>query len=381
MVHMTCFSLQFCSTLLILHGSLGHKNIDAERKRCSRPQHLQGSRQPNDLNSTFEPIRSGAAFAEFSPKVLSTDPWIVYFENFMNEEEVAALEQHLFANKEEEFKSSAAGGSGTHQARYSETAFCVNECDNHATLQHVRHRAASVVNAPPENFDFSQALRYKQGMFYKSHHDNHPSFHYSPTGARIFTYFVYFSDAGLEGGQTNFPKLGIKAPAKRGAAVLFVNTRDRNPMETDPRTLHESLPVTSGLKRGMNMWIYQYNYRDSWKKGCTSIELADELEQSGKAAADVIPKVTFANNAKKTTLHVYLASVRQRGYVDGYTPGRYLGAVEPGESNTFETVEGDVLLLYNKQAGGKLIKEYSVKANAIQRVNMGKDQKKHSAEL
>lgn len=379
MVCMTCSCLRFCSILLLLR--VGQCDVDKERKRCRRPQHLQGARQPFDLNTTFEPLVSGAAFAELSPKVLSTDPWIVYFENFMTEEEVVALEKHLFANKEEEFKTSAAGGTGQHQARYSETAFCVNECDNHATLQHVRKRAASVVNTPAENFDFSQALRYKQDMFYKSHHDNHPSFHYSPPGARIFTYFVYFSAAGLEGGETNFPKLGIKAPARRGAAVLFVNTMDRNPMETDPRTLHESLPVQSGLKRGMNMWIYQYNYRDSWKKGCTTIELADEWERSGKAAVEVNPQVTLTNNAKKTSLHVYLASVERRGYVDSHTPGRYLGVVEPGKSKTFETVEGDVLLLYSKQTEGRLIKEYSVKANLIQRVNIGKDPKKQNTEL
>merc|ERR1719230_636896 len=133
-----------------------------------------------------------------------------------------------------------------------------------------------ITGVPPDNFDFSQALRYKKGMYYRTHHDNHPTFHMLPSGSRIFTYFVYPSDVGLEGGATHFPRLKLTAPAKRGAAVLFVNTMDRSPMETDLRTEHESLTVTQGEKRGMNMWLYQYNFRDFWSKGCTTIELADQ---------------------------------------------------------------------------------------------------------
>jgi len=333
------------------------------------------------LNDTLLPLLRGEAFAEYSPKVLSTDPWIVYFEHFLSEPEVASLEQHLFDAKEEEFASSSAGGAGTHSARYSETAFCTDSCDDHATVQNARKRAASIVRVPVENFDFSQALRYKEGMFYKAHHDNHPTFHYHPPGARIFTYFVYFSDMGLQGGETFFPKVGIKAPAKRGAAVLFANTMDRNPMESDPRTLHESLPVERGLKKGMNMWLYQYNYRDFWAKSCTTIELADSFGKGGQAAAEERPKVEIANNARKATVHLYLATFRSRGYVDGHSPGEYLGAVAPGASMAVESNDGDVLLVYTKLRGGKLVREYSVKADAFQRFSVGKGAKKQTEEL
>mmetsp|Transcript_42302 Transcript_42302/g.116680 ORF Transcript_42302/g.116680 Transcript_42302/m.116680 type:complete len:247 (-) Transcript_42302:43-783(-) len=245
-------------------------------------------------------------------------------------------------------------------------------CDEHATVDAVRKRASEITGVPPENFDFSQALRYKEGMYYKAHHDNHPTFHYLPTGARIFTYFVYLSDDGLEGGATYFPSLTLTAPAKRGAAVLFANTKDRNPMETDIRTLHESLPVTRGEKRGMNMWLYQYNYRDFWKKSCISIDLADKLGRYGKAATFVHPNVTFHNNGKRA-LEIYDAADRR--------PEKYMGFVDVGQSFNVQRAEGCVLFVRNAKAdGGKKVAEHTVRAAAHQNVNLGK-KKTRNAEL
>lgn len=349
------------------------QDIEAQRKKCIRGREWQGARKPNDLNATFLPILNGEAFSELEPKVLSTDPWVIYFEKFMSEEEVQALENNLFGEKQQ-FMDSPAGGSGhTGMARHSETAFCIGECDAHKTVQAVRKRASDITKVPPNNFDFSQALRYKIGMYYRSHHDNHPTFHYLPSGARIFTYFVYLSDEGLVGGSTHFPLLNVTAPAKRGAAVLFVNTKDRNPMETDPRTEHESQTVESGLKRGMNMWLYQYEYRSFWQKACTAIDLADNLGRYGIAATEYQPTVTFHNNAQKATLHIF--DVRDRGGEN------YVGAVGPGQQFSVKSVEGNVLHVRKSKTDKKTLMEHSVRASAQQKVNIGKPKKDAAAEL
>eukprot|EP00928_Gymnodinium_smaydae_P079929 TRINITY_DN63758_c0_g1_i1.p1 TRINITY_DN63758_c0_g1~~TRINITY_DN63758_c0_g1_i1.p1 ORF type:complete len:369 (-),score=94.67 TRINITY_DN63758_c0_g1_i1:289-1395(-) len=342
-------------------------NIERQRKKCERSSAFKPVRVPNDLNATFLPLLNEGAFAELSPKVLSTDPWVIYFETFMSEAEVSAIEAHMF--KGDFMPSPAGGGSAKHHARHSETAFCIGQCDEHATVQAVRKRASSITGVPPDNFDFSQALRYKEGMFYKTHHDNHPTFHYLPSGSRIFTYFVYLSDEGLEGGATYFPRLGLTAPAKRGAAVLFVNTRDDSPQTTDIRSEHESLPVTKGQKRGMNMWLYQYDYRHFWQQGCTTIELADQLGEYGKAAVEVQPKVIFFNHAKKAVLHIFSIEDRRAE--------RYVGKIEPGSNFTVAAVDGQLLAVRNAASGkkAKTLKEYYVRPNAVQRVNLGKKQK------
>lgn len=330
------------------------------------------------MNKTFVPLLKGEAFAEYSPKVLSTDPWIVYFANFLSESEVQACENHLFFSGDREFEPSPAGNDRDDPdpdlPRHSETAFCTGECDTDETVQTVQRKASAITGVPIENFDFIQALRYKPGMYYREHHDNHPTFHYGPSGARIFTYFVYLSDSGLEGGATSFPKLGITAPAKRGAAVLFLNTKDRNPMETDPRTLHESLVVTNGEKRGLNIWLYQYNYRHFWGQNCASIELSDDLGTLGWAASYVIPKITVRHRSGSAdAVHIFLALVENRGYADDYEPGHYYGAVSPGDSKLVRASDGGVLLFRTSRQGDvawESYPEYAVGPEAIQQVDI-----------
>eukprot|EP00931_Biecheleriopsis_adriatica_P090745 TRINITY_DN64681_c0_g1_i1.p1 TRINITY_DN64681_c0_g1~~TRINITY_DN64681_c0_g1_i1.p1 ORF type:complete len:380 (-),score=66.63 TRINITY_DN64681_c0_g1_i1:92-1198(-) len=356
-----------CLAHLSRAGSVS-EDLEKERIRCMRPASQAPARRPGDLKQILGPLSAGESFSELGPKVLSTDPLVVYFEQFLSEEEVAQLERHLFDARD--FAPSPAGGLDKKMAqRHSETAFCTGECDEHTVVQRARQRASDITGVPVENFDFSQALRYRQGMFYREHHDNHPTFHYLPCGTRVFTYFVYLSDEGLEGGATFFSKLNITAPAKRGAAVLFANTKDRNPMETDLRTMHESLTVTKGEKRGMNMWLYQYNFRSPWSRGCTNIELADELSKYGKAASVAQPKVNFQSHSKKK---FYIFDVRDRG------PEVFVDAVEPEGSSTVHVAEGNVLHVKDKEKHGKKVAEYSVKGKSSQTVHLGK---KRNSEL
>lgn len=256
------------------------EDLEVKRQECARPARYQPARVPGDLNTILGPLKSGA-FSELSPEVMSTDPWVVYFHKFLAEDEVKALEDQLFSR---DFMKSAAGYGGKNSARHSETAFCTPPCDEHPAVQTMYQRASNITHVPLVNFDFVQAARYKKGMFFKVHHDNHPTFNLLPCGTRIYSIFVYLTNV-KEGGATAFPRLGLKTPAKRGAAVLFQNTLDSDPEQSDDRTEHEALPVVRGEKRGLNMWLYHYNYRDSWAKGCTTIELADDLGRAGLTAA------------------------------------------------------------------------------------------------
>lgn len=360
------YALYVACTAGTLRASLAQniEQLEQQRLHCARSKSSKPARRAGDLNATFVPLLEGGAFAELSPKILSTDPWIVYFDKFMTEAEASAAEAHMFSQP---FHSSQAGASQVMQLRHSESAFChPGPCDDHEIVRTLHTRASKIVGAPEENFDFFQALRYKKGMYYREHHDNRPGFSFLPCGARLFTYFLYVSDAGLQGGDTYFPKLNITAPAKRGAAVLFVDTLDQNPMRTDPRTLHESLTVTKGEKRGINVWVHQYNFRHFWHRRCTHAELGDSLIFLGKAAAKVVPSIVFQNNANRD-LHVFHLPDQH------YHPGeRYLTAIQPGSSVTIQSAEGEILLVRSQQTGGKLLKEHHVLATAVQRLNLGK---------
>lgn len=89
-----------------------------------------------------------------------------------------------------------------------------------------------------------------------------------PSGPRILTFFIYLSDVE-EGGETAFPRIGIKVKPKRGSAVLWPSTYSYNLSEKDPRTHHEALPVIKGMKYAANSWIHPYDFMTSAIWACT----------------------------------------------------------------------------------------------------------------
>lgn len=286
------FGLVATGLFVVVKGAIpkSKKELDQMRQRCARTKQFNTPvRKVGDLNTTFMSMSTSPKFSEYSPTVISSDPWILYFEKFLSEDEVAEAEKLLF--EEDGFVKSSAGfngeSSGANLARHSETRYCMpGGCDELEIVKTIHGRVSAMTNVPVENMDLLQAARYKQGMFYRTHHDNHPTFHLLPSGPRIYTMFVYLSTP--KGGATRFPMLNRQAPAKRGAAVLFVNTQDNEPEMSDERTEHEAMKVLGGVKKGLNIWLYQYNYRHFWQKECTSIELADSLERYGYNEAYIV---------------------------------------------------------------------------------------------
>lgn len=91
-------------------------------------------------------------------------------------------------------------------------------------------------------------LRYAPDQEYRPHLD-------ALTGAtnqRRWTVLVYLND-GFEGGETEFPQLGLAARGAVGDALVFDNADvDGRP---DPRTVHAGRPVAAGTKWLATRWI------------------------------------------------------------------------------------------------------------------------------
>ncbi|KAL1520990.1 hypothetical protein AB1Y20_022547 [Prymnesium parvum] len=116
--------------------------------------------------------------------------------------------------------------------------------------------------APP----LTQVLRYETSQFYKTHHDQN-SPRASAWGPRMFTVFMYVGD-GYTGGETHFPRLNLTVAAKKGSACVWTSVLDSDPFQRDDRTDHESLPVKSGVKYGVNYWVHMYPFRAKSMRGC-----------------------------------------------------------------------------------------------------------------
>jgi prolyl 4-hydroxylase len=57
-----------------------------------------------------------------------------------------------------------------------------------------------------------------------------------------------------EGGETNFPDLGIKVKPEKGSAVLWPSVRNDALTTIEPSTRHAALPVIKGHKFAANSW-------------------------------------------------------------------------------------------------------------------------------
>ena len=93
-------------------------------------------------------------------------------------------------------------------------------------------------------------LRYRPSQQYRPHHDAHAFG--PPEKRRIATALIYLNDA-YEGGETNFPEIGVTVRGAVGDMLIFHNlTADKMP---DPRMTHAGLPVVRGEKWLATRWI------------------------------------------------------------------------------------------------------------------------------
>jgi len=228
--------------------------------------------EPGSLQKMFSSIEE--RFGDvYDITIISEDPWIVQFDNFISVEEARGVlstvegkwERSTDTGKENEFGES---GRVLSKTRTSENAWCRRNCENHPASQSIINKIVDVVGIPYENFESFQILKYSVGQFYRTHHDMAERQTLKVAGPRILTFFLYFSDVE-EGGETNFPRLGISVRPKQGRAILWPSVMDYNNLKQDPRTYHQALPVIKGTKFAANSWIHLYNYAKPNLWGCT----------------------------------------------------------------------------------------------------------------
>lgn len=130
--------------------------------------------------------------------------------------------------------------------------------DSDVVMQLARARVARAAGVPFDALEPMEVLHYTGGEMYKPHIDYfHPSrAGYTDEmrirGQRVKTCLIYLN-AGYGGGETEFPKLGIKFRGEPGEALVFDNVGADG--AGDMNTLHTGLPVTRGEKWLLSQWI------------------------------------------------------------------------------------------------------------------------------
>jgi prolyl 4-hydroxylase len=154
------------------------------------------------------------------------------------------------------------------EGRTSSNAWCQGGCQENPLVKQIAAKIAEVTGIPPTNSESFQVLKYELGQKYNVHHDFGYDDNAKPCGPRILTFFIYLSDVE-EGGETNFPDLGIAVTPKQGRALLWPSVLDSDLLEKDSRTMHEARPVVKGRKFAANSWIHLYDFATPNLWGCT----------------------------------------------------------------------------------------------------------------
>ena len=122
----------------------------------------------------------------------------------------------------------------------------------------IQTRIAAVLGAPVTMMEAFAVLNYRPGEEASEHHD-----YLDPAvaayaddiarlGQRVATALVYLND-DYEGGETDFPELGIRHRGGKGDVLIFLSVDASG--APDPRTLHAGRPPTRGEKWVLSQFI------------------------------------------------------------------------------------------------------------------------------
>lgn len=145
-------------------------------------------------------------------------------------------------------------------AHRSNTAASFNLIDTDLVLLLVQHRMSASCGVPLENMETLSVLHYAVGEEIKNHFDfvdpKTPNYRQeiADRGQRIVTFLLYLND-DYDGGETDFPRLGITHKGRRGDGLYFGNALPTR--EPDLRMIHAGRPPLRGEK-----WVVSQFIRD-----------------------------------------------------------------------------------------------------------------------
>ena len=153
--------------------------------------------------------------------------------------------------------SGTAVGDIKHEMRTNSAAVCHL---GHMDLVNVvvQYRVAAACRVPVDNLEGPTVLHYAVGEQITDHTDfiNPRMARYAEEianrGERCYTLLTYLND-DYDGGETDFPLLGVRHKARRGDGLLFANALPSG--ERDPRSMHAGLPPTRGEKWVLSQFV------------------------------------------------------------------------------------------------------------------------------
>ncbi|MCU0975832.1 MAG: 2OG-Fe(II) oxygenase [Steroidobacteraceae bacterium] len=149
-----------------------------------------------------------------------------------------------------------AGGESVRGVR-TNSVMSFGIANSDVLLELINLRIARAVGRLPEHAEGLGVLHYRPGETYLPHYDFIPETPQNAAqlrarGQRVHTLLVYLND-GFGGGETEFPRLGLRLRPPAGSAISFPSITPDG--ELDPRSLHAGLPPSRGEKWLISKWF------------------------------------------------------------------------------------------------------------------------------
>jgi len=156
--------------------------------------------------------------------------------------------------------SGAAGGKIS-QGRTNALTWVRHDTD--AIVLAVATRIADTVGLPLVHAESLQVIHYEPGQEYRTHFDAYDlstekGQRYTERGGqRLVTALAYLG--AVEGGTTDFPRLGVTVAPRPGSVLVFHNCHPGTNV-CDRRTEHQGRPPLRGDKWAFNLWFHERPY-------------------------------------------------------------------------------------------------------------------------
>lgn len=242
-------------------AELGHEPAQAQLRVLAR----RGEEAPADPWAWRQLRRSidlNAWRASPPARALSTDPAITAVEGFLAPD----VCDWIMDRAGEHMTRAKVVGGGVHapvqdQARTNSSAE-LGLVHTDLVVLLIRDRLSAVCGLPVNAMEVPQVLHYAVGQEFRLHEDYllpdgpYRAKELASHGQRAKTLLIYLND-GFEGGETDFPLLGLRFKGAKGDALMFTNVlADGSP---DRRMRHAGLPPTAGEKWLFSQWVRDRN--------------------------------------------------------------------------------------------------------------------------
>jgi prolyl 4-hydroxylase len=135
--------------------------------------------------------------------------------------------------------------------------------DRHKLIEYISNKCANATSTNKTCQEQLQVVKYTEGGFFNPHFDpcvGDAKFcerMNKGSGHRKYTVLIYLND-DFEGGETEFPDLGIKIYPQKGKAVIFKSVDEEGNIIKESK--HGGNSVTKGEKWVCNKWIHFHDY-------------------------------------------------------------------------------------------------------------------------